>query len=110
MNIVGELKWFLGDDYAQMKFSESTRSFSVDIVMVPPAHRGQGIGATLIQHIIHLADCMGKDIYLSARPIGSYSDEKLDRLVAYYRRFGFEVIDTGLTVSYMRRQPATRRS
>ncbi|MEW6365525.1 MAG: GNAT family N-acetyltransferase [Acidobacteriota bacterium] len=102
------MKWFLGDDYAQIRFSESTRSFSVDIVMVPAAHRGQGIGTTLIQHIIHLADCMGKDVYLSARPIGSFSAEKLDRLVAYYRRLGFEVIDTGLTVSHMRREPAAR--
>jgi GNAT superfamily N-acetyltransferase len=104
VNIVGEMKWFLGDDYAQMKYSESSGSFSIDLVMVPASHRGRGIGTNLISHVLYLADRMKKDVYLSARPIGSYSGEKLERLIAYYQRLGFEVIDRGLTVAYMQRK------
>ncbi len=104
MNIVGEMRWFLGDDYAQMKYSESGGSFSIDLVMVPASYRSRGIGTNLISHVLYLADRMAKDVYLSARPIGSYSGEKLERLIAYYQRFGFEVIDRGLTVAYMQRK------
>jgi GNAT superfamily N-acetyltransferase len=104
VNIVGEMKWFLGDDYAQMKYSESSGSFSIDLVMVPASYRGGGIGTKLISHILYLADRMGKDVYLSARPISSYSEERLERLIAYYQRLGFEVIDRGLTVAYMQRR------
>lgn len=104
MNIVGEMRWFLGDDYAQMKYSESGGSFSIDLVMVPASYRSRGIGANLISHVLYLADRMEKDVYLSARPIGSYSEEKLERLIAYYQRLGFEVIDKGLTVAYMQRK------
>lgn len=104
MNIIGEMRWFLGDDYAQMKYSESNGSFSIDIVTVPASYRGRGIGTKLISHILYLADKMSKDVYLSARPISSYSEEKLKRLIAYYQRFGFEVIDRGLTVAYMQRR------
>jgi GNAT superfamily N-acetyltransferase len=104
LNIVGEMKWFLGDDYAQMKYSESDGSFSIDLVMVPASYRGRGIGTRLISHILCLADRMSKDVYLSARPIGSYSGEKLERLITYYQRLGFEVIDRGLTAAYMQRK------
>lgn len=104
MNIEGEIKYHLGNDYAHLKFSESRTSFSIDMVVVPVAHRNQGIGTLLINHVLILADRMGKDVYLSARPVGPFSEEKLRRLVAYYERFGFEVCDTGLTAVHMRRQ------
>jgi GNAT superfamily N-acetyltransferase len=109
MNISGEIRYFLGDgDYAHMKFSESKTAFSIDIVMVPSAYRNNGIGSVLIERVIVLADTMGKDIYISARPIGNLTDEKLNRLVDYYRRFGFDIVDKGLTVVYMVRQASLR--
>jgi GNAT superfamily N-acetyltransferase len=108
MNVVGEIKWFLGDDYAHLKFSESKTSFSIDVVMVPSAHRGNGIGTALIRHILCLADCMGKDVYVSARPLVQYSEEKLARLIVYYERLGFEITDRGLTTAYMRKRHSVR--
>ena len=105
MNITGEMKWHLGEgDYANLKFSESKTSMSVDIVMVPVAHRKKGIGAMLIKRVLILADLMGKDCYVSARPLGNYSDEKLEGLVRYYERMGFKIIDRGLTTAYMVRK------
>ncbi len=105
MNINGELKWYLGEkDYAYLKYSETKTSFSLDIVSVPVKHRNQGIGSALIGHLLLLADSMQKEVYLSARPLGTFSEEKLDGLIAYYGKFGFEVFDRGLTVAYMRRK------
>lgn len=102
MNVTGEIKYFLGDGiHAHLRFSESTASFSIDTVMVPALHRNKGIGGLLIRRILLLAELLGKDIYVSARPIGNNSVERLDQLVRYYERFGFEPIDRGLTTVYM---------
>ncbi len=71
MNIVGEIKWHVGGDYAYLKFSESTGAFSIDTVMVPTSCRNRGIETMLINRILFLADCLGKEVRLSARPIAS---------------------------------------
>ncbi len=104
MNITGTIKYFLGDDYARMDFSESHDSFSIDIIMVPASVRGTGIGTILLNHVISLADNMKKDIFVSARPIGATNDEKLKRIVNFYEKYDFEIYDTGLTVAYMKRE------
>lgn len=107
MNLHGELKWFLGDDkeYAKLGFTESHKAFSIDIVLVPKAHRGRGIGSALITHILAMADTLQKDIYLSARPIaGTTTPEKQKQLVKYYKSFGFKIIDVGVTATYMVRK------
>lgn len=110
MNIVGELRWYLGEkDYAYLKYSETKTSLSIDIVNVPLTHRRQGIGGVLIDHVLLMADCMQKDVYISARPLGSLSEGRLEQLIAYYGRFGFEVFDRGLTVAYMRRKVPSKQ-
>lgn len=101
MNIVCELKWYLGNDYAQLKFSESRDAFFIDTIMVPAAHRGKGIGTHLIKHVLILADAKEKIVRVSARPIADANEERLQRLVAYYKRFGFSVEDRGLSIAYM---------
>jgi GNAT superfamily N-acetyltransferase len=101
MNIAGEIKCFLGEDYAHLKFSENKTSFSIDVVMVPVAHRGAGIGTMLIRHVLYLAERMGKNVYVSARPLAQFDEDKLERLVEYYKRLGFEITDRGLTTAHM---------
>lgn len=101
MNIVGEIKWYLDKNYAQLKFSESKTGFSIDTVMVPPAHRGKGIGTNLIQHILNMADAAGKTVRINAYPIGNATDEKLRQLITYYMRFGFYIEDRGFANVYM---------
>lgn len=110
MNITGELKWhFDTNDFARIKFSESKEAFSVDIIMVPAKHRSQGVGKKLLQHVLTLADAMHKPTNVTVRPIGASLDpEALEDLVAYYRKFGFEELDRGSTVVYMRRIPRLR--
>ncbi|MBU0482501.1 MAG: GNAT family N-acetyltransferase [Proteobacteria bacterium] len=104
MNIVGEIKWYLNEDYARLQFSESSSAFSIDTVMVPANHRGEGIGKALINHVLIMADRMGKMVRVSARPIGECSEERLQRLVSYYEKFGFRIEDRGHSIAYMVRE------
>ncbi len=111
MNITGEIRWFLGEgDYAQLKFSESKTSFSLDIVMVPTHHRNKGVGTMLIDRLLLLADGMQKEIFVSARPLGNNSEEMLKRLVRYYEDFGFETYDRELTSVFMVRRKSKKES
>ena len=105
MNVTGEMRHRLGDDCATLKYSESRSSISIDIVLVPGAHRGQGVGAALISRVLLLADCSRRPVFVDARPIGASGETALQRLVSYYERFGFEVMSRGLTVVHMRRPP-----
>ena len=105
MNIAGEFRcWIDAKDYAHLKFSEDERSFSLDVIHVPAAHRKQGIGALLIGRLIALAEGVGKDLTVTVRPIGGHTEQRLQQLVSYYERFGFCVADRGLTVVRMNRQ------
>jgi GNAT superfamily N-acetyltransferase len=106
MNVVGEIKWYLDNDYAHLRFSEGLGAFSIDTLMVPAAHRNKGIGTRLITHILVLADHLGKQVRVSARPIGETSEERLQRLISYYKRFGFSLEDRGNSIAYLVRMPA----
>ena len=110
MNITGELKWHFGTrDFARLKFSESKEAFSVDMIMVPAKHRRQGIGKKLLQYVLLLADATHQPTSSTVRPIGASLDPNaLEDLVEYYRKFGFEELDRGSTVVYMRRIPRLR--
>lgn len=111
LNITGEFVWHLGNnDHAKLTFSESRNAYSLDTVLVPAKFRSQGIGTELIKRLLILADGQQKDVFLSARPIGSSSEDQLARLVSYYEGFGFSTIDKGFSVVYMKRPaiaPAT---
>ncbi|MBU0675932.1 MAG: GNAT family N-acetyltransferase [Proteobacteria bacterium] len=110
MNIVGEIKWYLGDDYAQIKFSESKEAFSIDTVMVPAAHRSKGVGSQMIRHILTLADGLAKKVHVSARPIGNVSEERLQRLIKFYQQFGFYQVDRGHSIAYLVRDTQPKSS
>lgn len=103
-NISGELNWSIGDEKAKLKFSESAGGIKIDTIVVPASCRGKGIGSILINQVIACANLAGKDIYLSARPLGgSTSPERLERLVHFYAKLGFKEIDRGVTVCHMMR-------
>jgi GNAT superfamily N-acetyltransferase len=103
MNVTGELRYYLGGEYATLRYSESRSSLSIDIVLVPGPHRGQGVGSALIARVLLLADLTRRPVFVDARPIGTSSEAALHRLVAYYQRFGFVETGQGLTVVHMRR-------
>lgn len=105
MKLTGELRQVLGTEHATLRYSEDASAISLDIVLVPVAHRAKGIGTALIQRVLCLADSLGKETRVAARPIGTHGEVPLERLVAYYCRFGFEEISRGVSVVHMRRSP-----
>ncbi len=108
MNVVGEIKWYLGNDYALLKYSQDNFSISIDTIMVPALFRNKGIGTSMINQVLAMADGLGKTVRISARPVGEVSEERLLRLVAYYERFNFKMHDRGMTIAYMVREIPVR--
>lgn len=103
-SLTGEFKYDLGDGtHATLRYSESATALSLDVVLVPAAHRARGVGTALIHRVLCLADCTGRDVLVVARPIGALNAIALARLVSYYQRFGFVEIDRGVSSVRMRR-------
>lgn len=88
-----------------LRYSESRDALSLDLVLVPGRFRRLGVGSLLIRRLLVLADALGKPVLTTARPIGGYSAEALERLVRYYASFGFHPQHRGLTAVHMRRLP-----
>ncbi|MHB8799506.1 MAG: GNAT family N-acetyltransferase [Thermoanaerobaculia bacterium] len=88
---------------AFLRFAEDDASFVLDLVLVPKAARHRGVGSLLVERLILLADSVGKPVRLVARPVGQSSTEALERLAAFYRRFGFIETDRRLTSILMSR-------
>jgi GNAT superfamily N-acetyltransferase len=55
----------------------------LSILGTDPAHQGRGIGASVLQPVLDLADQQG---------VGAYLESSKEANLAYYRRFGFEVV------------------
>lgn len=58
----------------------------LDQIGVEPGHQGEGIGAALIEHGLAMARASGQPAFLETGNV---------RNVAYYERFGFEVVSDG---------------
>lgn len=58
----------------------------LDQIGVEPSHQGEGIGAALIEHGLAMASTAGQPAFLETGNA---------RNVAYYERFGFEVVSDG---------------
>lgn len=72
-------------------------------VFVNPAHRGDGYGTSLIEAICEDADRSGTVLLL--RPDAEDGDN--EALTGWYRRFGFDVIQTEPVMLMARRPGAT---
>lgn len=57
-------------------------------VRVPRAHRKRGHATALMEELLQMADARGLPVALSASPLDRAT--RTDRLVAFYRKFGFE--------------------
>jgi GNAT superfamily N-acetyltransferase len=104
-NMSGELRWQVGDESARLKFTESETGLTIETIIVPASCRGKGIGSVLVQRLIQCAEFAGKDVYLSARPLGGRTNpERLNRLVRFYKKLGFTETERGVTVCHMVRK------
>jgi ribosomal protein S18 acetylase RimI-like enzyme len=71
--------------------------------LVPARFRQQGIGALLVSRLLAMADGANKDTFLTVRPIGQSSEEAISRLIRFYERFGFALVDREAGLAHMRR-------
>lgn len=78
---------------ATLRFTEREREIHIDTVFVPVVGRGSGVGTALIRRVFQLADAAGVAVVLEAHPIGSRGPDSVARLVRYYERLGFTVVD-----------------
>jgi GNAT superfamily N-acetyltransferase len=93
---------------AQLVLRERDQSVWIETVFVPAAARRQGAGTTLMQRALAYADGLGLPVDLLARPIAAHGPEATQRLVTFYQRFGFTVVNPSQSVPHMRRPPQVR--
>lgn len=104
MNLTGELHYHLeGKDYARVKFSEGINSFSIDIVFVPSQFRQRGIGKELVKRVLAISDAVGKEVFVTVRPLGQSSEDIISNLIRFYQQFGFDLTDRDPGLAHMRR-------
>ena len=108
IDMKGELRLQLTSGAAVIRFSETDDAVRIDSLMVPASERNQGVGRLLVHHVLCLADGLGKEVRLSARPIGkgSRDGDRLARLVRFYSYLGFEEVARGVTAVEMIRPRA----
>ena len=99
----GELKLDTRAGLASIRFTEYESSVHVDTVFVPAAGRRSGLGSVLLGRVLDYADRLGKEVRLSARPLGVSGPEVLPKLVAWYEEFGFRVVTRDSGKAEMRR-------
>jgi GNAT superfamily N-acetyltransferase len=104
LNMTAEVRCHLGgEETAVLRFSEGKDAFMLDLVLVPAKFRGRGLGTALVRRLLRLADAVGKPVHTTARPIGRSTPDTLSRLVLYYERLGFHVLQRGVASVLMRR-------
>lgn len=82
-------KIILNNSYAQISQDDcDDNALVLDMVWVDEAERGQGIGTQLVELAIEYAEEEGKTLGLYAEPQDDSTDQ--ERLIAWYRRFGFK--------------------
>lgn len=109
LNLSAEMRVHLGDDgTALLRFSESRHAMSLDLILVPSSCRGKGLGTAMIRRLLAVADSLAKPVHTTARPIGRSTPETLSRLVRYYERLGFLVVEEGFRAVHMKRPAGGR--
>ncbi|OQX30906.1 MAG: hypothetical protein B0D96_00940 [Candidatus Sedimenticola endophacoides] len=95
-----------GDEPGLLRYTEHEADLSIDYLFVPVVMRGRGVGTQLVSRLLRYADCVGKDVEVQARPLGGGGQvqERLRRLIRFYRRLGFEERVQGITQMHMVRR------
>jgi GNAT superfamily N-acetyltransferase len=83
-------------EYVTRKIGKATAVYQIKgdeleiaSIRVPQAHRGRGDAGRAMQALVEEADSAGLKMKLVASPLDART--RADRLVAFYRRYGFEV-------------------
>lgn len=71
-------------------------SIHIASIRTPRAKRGQGSAGAALQYLVDRADAQGITMTLGASPLDSKT--RLDKLVEFYKKYGFE--PTGKSINY----------
>ncbi len=66
------------------------KTFSIVNFIVPHEFRGKGVGSKLLHEAISDADKECAILTLIARPYRTDDKKELEKLIAFYKKFGFE--------------------
>jgi GNAT superfamily N-acetyltransferase len=80
-------KWRqIGVDLFVFEFDDK---ITLDMIVVPPKIRKQGIGSQIMSELVNYADSVGKRLELSPANKGDYEGTtSRNRLIDFYKRFG----------------------
>lgn len=102
------LKQLENDFPIELELYDHGKYLSLDKIVVPGGQRGVGIGSEVMQKITDYADKENKRIFLT--PSTSYGGTSLNRLMSFYKRFGFkkvtDIADKAVSRDILVRQPS----
>jgi len=88
----------------RLELYEKDNKLQLDAIIVPKGMRKQGLGSKIMKQVIKYSEEVNKPIFLS--PDTSYGGSSFERLVKFYKRFGFvKNNDKHLDSHYMVRYP-----
>lgn len=93
----------------RLELYEKENKLQLDAIIVPKGMRKQGLGSKIMKQVIEYSENVNKPIFLS--PDTSFGGSSFDRLVKFYKRFGFvKNTDKHLDSHYMVRYPSPKES
>lgn len=88
----------------RLELYEKDNKLQLDAIIVPKGMRKQGLGSKIMKQVVKYSEEVKKPIFLS--PDTSYGGSSFERLVKFYKRFGFvKNNDKHLDSHYMVRYP-----
>lgn len=92
------------DNDISLEVWEDDNKLTLDTIVIPKNLRGEGIGTKIMEMVCHYSDEVNKPLFLT--PSTSYGATSTDRLVRFYKRFGFKRNkEHGLSMHYLIRYP-----
>jgi ribosomal protein S18 acetylase RimI-like enzyme len=83
---------------------EDDTKLTLDTIVIPKSFRNQGMGTKIMEMVCEYADEVNKPLFLT--PSTSYGATSVDRLVKFYKKFGFKRNkERDLSMHYLIRYP-----
>lgn len=93
----------------RLELYEKENKLQLDAIVIPKNLRKQGYGTKIMKQVIEYSENVGKPIFLS--PDTSFGGTSFDRLVKFYKKFGFiKNTEKHLDSHFMVRFPITKNN